>query len=411
VGDVSLPHDDDAERALLATLITDPGRVTDVMDLVDAGSFFRPSNSALFETIRDLRVAGQLNGWGSAEVLAAEMRRRGHEATATDLAVLGSEADMHHRQHAQVVQRYAYARQAARVGQQIVDMAKEAAQTPDELVHAARDAVAGLEAPVTFEHLQGLWTVDGLVDSPHHQSTRWLIPGVLGEQWRVLIVAPEGAGKSYLTRMIAAAAAQGMHPFMVGEEITPVPTLVVDLENPEDVIAQGFRQVTDQTRKKAGYDAERSWVWSQPGGIDIRRRTDRARLEAVIAATAPRIVSIGPLYKLYLTSARESDEMVAREVIGILDEIRVRFDLALLVEHHAPKGDGHGKRNLNPFGSSLWTRWPELGLSLEPDENQPGALWVKRHRFDRTRNNWPTRLERGKADDWPFVADWTRRAS
>jgi hypothetical protein len=38
-------------------------------------------------------------------------------------------------------------------------------------------------------------------------------------------------------------------------------------------------------------------------------------------------------------------------------------------------------------------------------------LWVKRHRFDRTRNNWPTRLERGKADDWPFVADWTRRAS
>ena len=401
-------HSDEAERGLLATLLTDPSRVTDVLDLVDGGSFYRPSHGHLFEVIRDMRQAGHLNGWGSVEVVAAELRRRGHEASATDLTALSSEADMHHRQHAAEVQRCAYARRALGVADAIQASATSGA-TPDELVGEMRDLVSGIDAPVTMDKLDGLWTVDGLVDSPHHQSTRWLVPGLVGEQWRIMLIAEEGAGKSYLTRTVAAAAAQGVHPFQRdAEPYQPVPSLVVDLENPLDVISGGFRQVTHQTRRDAlDYDEERSWVWSQPGGIDLRKRSDRGRLEAVIAATQPRVLVLSPLYKAYLSSARESDEQVAREVIGVLDEIRTRFDVALIVEHHAPKG-GPGVRQLDPFGSSLWKRWPEMGLSLEKDESTPGALFVKRHRFDRVKNRWPTHLTRGDADGWPFNASWER---
>ena len=85
-----------------------------------------------------------------------------------------------------------------------------------------------------------------------------------------------------------------------------------------------------------------------------------------------------------------------------LDDLRTRFGFALVLEHHAPKGDG-GAREMAPFGSQRWLAWPELGLGLYAEKDNSG-LRVERFRGDRMAASWPDKLVRGQA--WPFEGVW-----
>lgn len=82
-----------------------------------------------------------------------------------------------------------------------------------------------------------------------------------------------------------------------------------------------------------------------------------------------------------------------------LDEIRVKHDTVMLIEAHAPHGEGADRAGWRPAGSSLWLRWPELGLGLKPDES---SVQVVQWRGARDRNRqWPVRLVEGRT--WPYV--------
>lgn len=71
-------------------------------------------------------------------------------------------------------------------------------------------------------------------------------------------------------------------------------------------------------------------------------------------------------------------------------------------EHHAPLGSGISTRDLRPFGSAVWSRWPEFGISLQPDPtSEEGFVYeVKHFRGARDRREWPTKMKRGKV--FPF---------
>jgi replicative DNA helicase len=218
-----------------------------------------------------------------------------------------------------------------------------------------------------------------------------------------MIVAAEGAGKSVATRQLAICAAQGVHPFRFST-MPPVRTLIVDLENPDDAIAQTCKPITARAKLAAqDYEPGRAWLWRQPGGVDLRTRVGRGRLEAVVAATQPDLVCLGPVYKAYRSSAKESDELAAGEVQGVLDDLRTRYRFAVVLEHHAPKAQG-GYRDLLPYGSSLWLRWPELGVKFTQDQNDKRSVKVGRFRQDRVEASWPDRLDRGGL--WPWTGFW-----
>ena len=98
----------------------------------------------------------------------------------------------------------------------------------------------------------------------------------------------------------------------------------------------------------------------------------------------------------------ESYEDAAEGVQQVLDDLRTRFGFALVLEHHAPKGEG-SSREMAPFGSQRWLAWPELGLGLRSEKD--GSLRVERFRGDRMASSWPDKLERG-GNAWPFVGVW-----
>jgi len=207
-----------------------------------------------------------------------------------------------------------------------------------------------------------------------------------------------------LFRQMAIAAAQGIHPLNY-TPITPCRTLIVDLENPEDSVMSVCMPIREKAlRKSADYDADRAWLWHRPSGINLRERSDRIALESIIEHVKPDLVCMGPLYKAYEVSARENDELAAREVMSVFDKLRARYGFGLLLEHHAPKESGGSKRKMMPYGSSLWLRWPEIGISLNPLGLGLETLEVGRWRGDRLENAWPTKLHRSQ--DWPFAGEW-----
>ena len=230
----------------------------------------------------------------------------------------------------------------------------------------------------------------------------WVIPGMLERRERVIVVAAEGVGKTMLARQVALCTAAGIHPFTL-QPMKPVRTLTIDLENPETIIRRTSRNIMMNAMKMARASDVDAHLHLKPDGIDLCDAKDRAYIEELIDRIKPEIVFMGPLYKSYVDNGTRTSEAMAVEVAKFLDMIRDVHGCALWLEHHAPLGTSMASRDLRPFGSSVWSRWPEFGISLTPD---PTALSgyeynVNHFRGARDKRPWPTRMARGI--EMPFV--------
>ncbi len=231
----------------------------------------------------------------------------------------------------------------------------------------------------------------------------WVIPGLLRSDWRGIIVASEGLGKSTLLRQFAMLSAQGIHPLMF-QPIPAIRVLIVDAENPLAAIAETGTALEQVLRVRLGdnYAPEQCRIWSRPGGLDVRLPRDRAELIREIRHFGPQLVVMGPVYKLGARRDGESYEEAAEGIQRVLDDLRTRFGFALLLEHHAPK-PSKGQRDMLPFGSQRWMAWPELGLTMTETKRGTGVD-LGRFRGDRLSNVWPDRLDRGAT--WPWEGVW-----
>jgi replicative DNA helicase len=136
--------------------------------------------------------------------------------------------------------------------------------------------------------------------------------------------------------------------------------------------------------------------------MDLLKAPDRLILEDALEKHKPELLVIGPLYKAFLDPGGRTSESIAIEVAKYLDTIRVVYNCALWIEHHAPLGATGASRDLRPFGSAVWSRWPEFGLALQPDPTAIGEYVydVRHFRGARDERQWPIKMKRGK--QFPF---------
>lgn len=230
----------------------------------------------------------------------------------------------------------------------------------------------------------------------------WVIPGLLERQDRVIVVAAEGVGKTMLARQVAIMSAAGLNPFTY-ESMEPIRTLTIDLENPERIIRRMSTSIFGSSKRQSrhGGPMDRAHLLIKPAGVDLLKATDRVLIEEAIERTKPDLICLGPLYKSFLDPGTKTSEAIAVEVARYLDYIRTTYNCAMWMEHHAPLG-GSGGRELRPFGSAVWSRWPEFGLTLEPDltADSPHVYKVGNFRGDRDIRHRPTKIKRGKV--FPF---------
>ncbi len=229
----------------------------------------------------------------------------------------------------------------------------------------------------------------------------WLIPNLLERQERVIVVAAEGVGKTFLARQVALMSAAGIHPFK-RDRMPPIKTLFVDLENPERIIRRTARRIyhrIDMVGKAKEMDAH---LVVKPDGLNLLKVEDRNKLISWIDEIQPELLVLGPLYKAFLDPGGRTSESVTTEVAKFLDYIRYEYDCALWLEHHAPLGSGTS-RDLRPFGSAVWSRWSEFGIAISPDPTDPNTMDVTHYRGMRDQREWPLRMRRGTDGEWPFI--------
>lgn len=242
---------------------------------------------------------------------------------------------------------------------------------------------------------------------PGDEDTRpWIIPGVLRAGWRYIITSGEGVGKSLLLRQFALCAHNGVNP-LTFRSMRPARTLTIDLENPDEVIAHQRDLVWRRLQHEKGTTLKVP-VFRRGAGMDIRDPRQYRELEAVITHTAPQLIVLGPLYKLFTAKKDEPWDQVALDVAQRIDALRVRHGFAIMIEHHAPSQTGTGHRDLAPFGSSVWRRWPEFGHALRRDGDQ-GRFKVEEWRGDRVHASWPDAYDKGNDNSWPWVPYWNTK--
>ena len=242
------------------------------------------------------------------------------------------------------------------------------------------------------------------INETHDDSYDWLIPNLIERQERVIIVAAEGVGKTMLARQIAICSACGIHPFTY-QRMNPIKTLTVDLENPERIIRRTSRPIISQALHRSGIKEPSLDLFAKPAGLDLLKMSDRMLLEEQIEKCNPDIIVMGPLYKSFVDPGGRTSEAIAVEVAKYLDYIRTVYGCALWLEHHAPLGTSMTSRDLRPFGSAVWSRWPEFGISLTPDmvSGIPYLYDLKHFRGARDEREWPLKIKRGKI--FPFEVE------
>lgn len=394
------PWSADAERAVIGGAIVSGSLLADLCRMVQASDFRSPAHQAIFAAIEARWRAGDPI---DATVIAGDC------AQVTDVAQVLAGCIAQHGSsastltHARAVGDLAAVRRIEAIASQTLSrIHDDHVHDPGLLLDGLRADVADVHLPNDPRPVEGLWVGADLLAHDFPEPP-WVVPGLLRAGWRLLFVGVEGGGKSTMLRQITVGAATGEHPFGAGP-IDAVPALIVDVENPASVIRDGLRRMSRHV------ETADLTVLSRPGGIDIRQRRDRDLLHRVFAQVQPKVCAIGPLYKLYRTDRGESDEQAAIAAQNVLDELRVAHDCALILETHAPKG-GTAFRELIPFGSSAWMRWPELGWKLTPCDERGNAdadgrsVKIGHFRGDRVEVDVPARFDRG-AGSWPWQAYW-----
>jgi replicative DNA helicase len=114
------------------------------------------------------------------------------------------------------------------------------------------------------------------------------------------------------------------------------------------------------------------------------------------------VVVAGPLTNVASLDLRD-DEPV-RRLRNAVNRARSICNSAFLMEHHAPhKGPMDKERQVRPYGSSLFLKWPDYGYGMKPTQVEGVFEWYK-NRGPRVRSRiWPGWIREGRDGEWPFM--------
>lgn len=235
---------------------------------------------------------------------------------------------------------------------------------------------------------------------------REIIPGHFAAANICLLVGPEGFGKSLFMRQLAVQCAAGINPF-TSADMEPLKVLFIDGENPEsqqkmdwvtlDYLARRHRDganVIDGNLKIiAAWEDPPDLV--SPGGLEWFCER--------ITSVQPDICFLGPVSDL--VDADVADSGVVRKFKKTLYKARAICGTGFVVEHHSPhRMQGDKTREMRPYGSSVFRRFPDFGYGLQPTD-EPGRFELSPFRGARVRARaWPEDLRWGTPGsmEWPW---------
>lgn len=396
----------DAERSVVGAALLDAESVRWSGQLVAPADFANTILGHIFGLIVAHRSSGLPVDPVTIDAAARQAGLRGVDATSLFDLMHGTPTAANAAYYAEIVREAAIRRRLHAMGTRAQQFSRASMPLTEAMaaVRADWDAVRG-EASATVQALTLAAVLDGEDDYD------WLIPNLLERMDRLILTGGEGAGKSTFVRQLAIMAAAGLHPTTF-HIIEPVRVLVVDAENSEKQWRRAARPLAAKARIAGQIDPTQVLHLACVPRLDITTERDLGAVHALVDEHKPDLLVIGPLYRL-IPRAINSDDDAAPLLAG-LDTLRAR-GLALVMEAHA----GHamtagGSRDLRPRGSSALMGWPEFGMGIQLDRDDPQLAHLVRWRGDRDERSWPRSLRRG--GEWPWTDDaravtpaWTPR--
>ena len=243
------------------------------------------------------------------------------------------------------------------------------------------------------EEMPGLGVQDFL-DTDFPQG-KVIIPNMLAEANVFILVGPEGHGKSLLLRQFAVQCAAGIVP-LYGGEMEPLRVLYIDAENPEFQQQEDWSKLVGLAARHTGRPVpnENLWIMSEwRNEPDLLSHDGQAWLHEVIQRFRPQLCLMGPVQNLVSRDVKDDD--VVRRFKHAINSARSICGTAFGIEHHAPhRAPGDKERQMRPYGSSLFMKWPDYGYGLKPTEEEG--------RYDL----YPFRRPRVRARAWPESIEW-----
>lgn len=396
----SVPHNVQAEESLLGACLLSRDACETAIEALRPEDFYRPGNGSIFSAILTLWSEGAAI---DPVTVADALKRAGvsESATVPELLALesGTPATSNAKRYARIIQDHATMRNLLRLASEIVDDVYELPEDVEALISVVRGRLEEISLPggraepgpdlFDFTH----------PDDEDDEEPDWVVPGLLERGDRMMLTGPEGRGKSSMIRQLLVQTAAGLLPFSDSDPVLPMRTMLVDGENPTPHLRRELRKLYIAAGRTL--DPGRMVVLSRPEGLDLLHRADRQWLVERIQANRPDLVAIGPLYKLHRDDP--NDEKLARHLSAYLDDLRIRYRFSLIIEAHSPQASGGNKRPIRPAGSSLWLRWPEMGVGMVPEgEEESARVWkLKEWRGLRSARNLPDHLSRGGR--WPWM--------
>lgn len=410
-------HDLEAEKYTLACMMLSPAATEEAAEMLDVDSFYRPAHRVLFRALVLMMAAGEptdpvsLRAWLTEEGDMRTLGDGGRGLLLAELAGMPAAPAMVGR-YARIVLRHAARRGMIEAGTQLIQHARTGDLDETTLVgrgHAILDRVLTAGGGSTTD-MPGV-TADEFCDADDINAEP-LIPGLLYRMERVIIVGPEGAGKSILALQMAFASASGVHPFQHRVQTEPVKVLVVDLENPPHIVQRRFRTFRSIAANYAGWDGKNVTLLHKPGGLDLTSPRDSYGLAQLIKRSGAQLVVAGPIYKML--SGVDAEINAYAKVAAFWDRMREDHGITVWLEAHAPFGAGGDKREMRPEGSNLWAKWPEFGVGLKwAKKNHGGANGLEWTDFRGQRDAgraWPSWITRNfhAGAGWPWNANYDR---
>lgn len=386
------PHNDVAERAVLGAMLLDPAAIDVATPHLQGNDFYRIHNEIVYAAITAAYAGDEPTDEISVGILLLRNGDVGrlpgglaYLPTLTATVPTRYDAEF----YAQEVAQHARARKLDALAVEL----RRAAAIPDPEVRASKiaDLMAAIEeARVGRAVRDRAQRVDEFMAIDDDDEHDWIIPDLLERTDRVVFTGGEGSGKSTFARQTGVMSAAGLHPF-TQEEIKPIKVMIVDLENSEAQLRRELRPLILKVRNRL--DPGNLMIKVRLEGLNLHNQADQAWLEQLVADERPDLLITGPIYKM--GSGDPTEEKFAKPIADFLDRMRARYGVALWLEAHSAKAAAGGKRPIEPYGASLWLRWPEFGVHLSKEGD------ILHWRGQREAREWPTMMLRGGA--WPWT--------
>lgn len=407
----------DAERGILGATIASGGTATEILGL-DGSDFTDPRHRLIAAVLRDMmRRDIAIDGI----TLASELRSRGKLDTPGGAGGGAYVAAL----HAMPVNAGAYAddvRAATRVrkfhaaARRALERCEteEAEAMLDELLVAHKHELEGIPGPAGDPENDNHDTL-GVMLGEEDEETEWLIPGLLSREERVVIVAGEGVAKTTLLRSFAVCFAAGLNPWNGHRVSDGLKVLFIDTENSRAQSRRAYRWIAGRCYKPAMAPGWKDRIVhkTRNDGVNLLGR-DEQWFRELAERVSPDVIMLSPAYKLMRGDPKEDRDVLA--LLDVIDRVRVQHKCAVIIETHAPHGT-FLNRDMRPFGSSVWLRWPEIGFGLQRDTNIPEGATTRKAQYletvdwrgAREPRDWPDQICWGPENGFPWVptnADW-----